>query len=176
MAAMVRKTLYDVDPAIPVRECSPWGHQLGLTFLALRLATVALGIFGAFGVLLSIAGTFGLASYSVSKRLRELSIRITLGAQAKEVFYAALGSMLTLMVCGALVGLVLGAAASRLLAAIGYQASTQDPIVIAAVALTMFVTGLLSVAGLSLIQLPSGVSQLRGAVQTEFPQYWRSLE
>ncbi len=147
LAAAVRKTLHDVDPAIPLRECSPWGNQLGLTFFASQVATVALGIFGAFGLLLSVAGTFGLASYTVSKRLRELSIRVALGAQAKEVLSAALGRMLTLLLGGSLVGLVLGIAASRLLAAIVYQASAQDPEVLMAVAFTMFLTGMLSVAG-----------------------------
>ena len=147
MAAAVRKTLHDADAAIPVRECSPWAHQLGLTFFSAQVATVALGIFGSFGLLLSIAGTFGMASYTVSKRLRELSIRVALGAQAKEVFSAALGRMLTLLVGGSLVGMVLGAAASRLLAAVVYQASAQDPEVLACVALTMVLTGLLSVAG-----------------------------
>jgi ABC-type antimicrobial peptide transport system permease subunit len=83
----------------------------------------------------------------VSKRLRELSIRVALGAQAKEVLSAALGRMVTLLVCGSLIGIALGAAASRLLAAVVYQASAQDPLVLVAVALTMFLTGLLSVAG-----------------------------
>ncbi len=147
LAAAVRKTLHDMDPSIPLRECSPWNQQMGLTFFTSQVATVALGIFGAFGLLLSIAGTFGLASYTVSRRLRELSIRVALGAQAKEVLFAALGRMLTLLVGGSLVGMVLGAAASRLLAAIVYQASAQDPFVLTAVAVTMFVTGLLSVAG-----------------------------
>ena len=147
MANAVRKTLHDIDPAIPVRISDAWSHQLGLTFFTSQVASVALGIFGAFGLLLSIAGTFGMASYTVSKRLRELSIRVALGAQAKEVLSAALGRMVTLLATGAVAGLVLGAAASRLLAAIVYQASAKDPVVLAAVAVTMFLTGILSVAG-----------------------------
>jgi ABC-type antimicrobial peptide transport system permease subunit len=79
--------------------------------------------------------------------LRELSIRVALGAQAKQVLTAALGRMMILLGSGAVVGIVLGAAASRLLAAIVYQASAQDPLVLASVALTMVLTGLLSVAG-----------------------------
>jgi ABC-type antimicrobial peptide transport system permease subunit len=147
MAATVSKLVRDLDPSIPIRESSPWYNQLGLTFFVQQVATVALGIFGAFGLLLSIAGTFGLASYTVSKRLRELSIRVALGAQARQVLSTALGRMLTLLACGSLLGMVLGAAASRLLAAVVYQASAQDPLVLVAVALTMFLTGLLSVAG-----------------------------
>ncbi len=147
MAATVRKVIYDLDPAVPVRASTPWRDQLGLTFFVSQVATVALGLFGAFGLLLSITGTFGLASYTVSKRLRELSIRVALGAQAKQILSAALGRMLILLAAGSVVGILLGVAASRVLSAIVYQASAQDPFVVAAVALTVLITGSLSVAG-----------------------------
>jgi len=147
MAATVRKLIRDLDPAIPIRESSPWKNQLGLTFFVSQVATVALGIFGAFGLLLSVAGTFGLASYTVSKRMRELSIRVALGAQAKQILTAALGRMFILLACGSAVGMLLGVAASRILSAIVYQASAQDPFVLGAVALTLLLTGSLSVAG-----------------------------
>jgi predicted permease len=147
MAATIRKVVRDLDTAIPVRESSPWKNQLGLTFFVAQVATVALGLFGAFGLLLSITGTFGLASYTVSKRLRELSIRVALGAQAKQILSAALGRMLILLATGSIVGMLLGVAASRVLSAVVYQASAQDPIVLASVALTVLITGSLSVAG-----------------------------
>ena len=147
MAATMRKLLRDIDPSIPIRESSVWKNQLAMSFFPIQAATVALGLFGAFGLLLSIAGTFGLASYTVSKRLRELSIRVALGAHAKQILSAALGRMLILLGTGSVVGIVLGVAASRLLSAIVYHASAQDPFVLAAVALTMVLTGSLSVAG-----------------------------
>jgi ABC-type antimicrobial peptide transport system permease subunit len=118
-----------------------------MSFFPAQVATVALGLFGAFGLLLSITGTFGLASYTVSKRVRELSIRVALGAQPKQVLLAALGRMLVLLAGGSLIGLLLGVAASRVLSVIVFQASAQDPIVLSAVALTILVTGCLAVAG-----------------------------
>jgi predicted permease len=147
MAATVRKVVRDLDSAIPIRVSSAWKNQLGLTFFVSQVATVALGLFGAFGLLLSITGTFGLASYTVSKRLRELSIRVALGARAKQILSAALGRMLILLAAGSVAGLLLGVAASRVLSAIVYQASAQDPVVLAAVVFTMLLTGSLSVAG-----------------------------
>jgi predicted permease len=147
MAATIRKVIRDLDPAVPIRESSAWNNQLGLTFFVSQVATVALGLFGAFGLLLSITGTFGLASYTVSKRLRELSIRVALGAQAKQILSAALGRMLILLASGSVVGMLLGVAASRVLSAIVYQASAQDPFVLASVAFTIVLTGSLSVAG-----------------------------
>jgi predicted permease len=147
MAATVAKVIRDLDPSIPIRASSSWTNQLGMTFFIAQVATVALGLFGAFGLLLSITGTFGLASYTVSKRLRELSLRVALGAQAKQVLSAALGRMMILLASGSIVGMLLGVAASRVLSAIVYQASAQDPFVLGAVTCTVLVTGALAVAG-----------------------------
>jgi ABC-type antimicrobial peptide transport system permease subunit len=132
---------------VPLEESSSWTNQLAIQLFPAQTATIALSLFGAFGLLLSITGTFGLASYSVSKRLRELSIRVALGAQARQILSTALGRMLILLGTGSVIGIVLGVAASRLLSAVVYQASAQDPLVLAAVAFTILLTGSLSVAG-----------------------------
>ena len=78
--------------------------QPSLVLMALLMAVLALGLFRAFGLLLSITGTFGPASYPVSKRTRELSIRVALGAQARQVLAAALGRMLVVLAGGSLAG------------------------------------------------------------------------
>ena len=70
-----------------------------------RVATMALGVLGMMGAVLSITGIFGMAAYSVSKRLRELGIRIALGAQREEVLQAALGRAFKLLAVGSVVGL-----------------------------------------------------------------------
>ena len=145
--ASIRKVLNDLDPAIPILTWGEWRSLLAMSFFPAQVATVALGLFGAFGLLLSITGTFGLASYTVSKRIRELSIRVALGAQARQVLAAALGRMLVLLASGSLVGLLLGIAASRVLSVIVFQATAQDPLVLAAVAFTILLSGSLAVAG-----------------------------
>jgi predicted permease len=147
IVASIRELVHDLDHGVPIRESGPWTSQFALSLFPSQVATVALGLFGAFGLLLSVVGTFGLASYTVSKRLRELSIRVALGAQAKQILSAALGRLLLLLGSGSAIGILLGLAASRLLAAIVYQASARDPFVLAAVASTTLLTGLLSVAG-----------------------------
>jgi predicted permease len=142
----IRKILHDVDPAIPILTSGEWRSLLAMSFFPAQVATVALGLFGAFGLLLSITGTFGLASYTVSKRIRELSIRVALGAQARQVLSAALGRMLVLLASGSLVGLLLGVAASRVLSVIVFQATAQDPLVLTAVGITILLSALLAVA------------------------------
>jgi predicted permease len=145
--ASIRRVVHDLDPAIPILTSGEWRSLLAMSFFPAQVATVALGLFGAFGLLLSITGTFGLASYTVSKRIRELSIRVALGAQARQVLSAALGRMLVLLAGGSIVGLLLGVAASRVLSHIVFQATAQDPVVLAAVAFTILFSGLFAVAG-----------------------------
>lgn len=147
LASRVRDVIRTLDPAVPLRASGTWKSSMSLDFFPAQVATAALSLFGAFGLLLSIAGTFGMASYTVSKRLRELSIRVALGAQARQVLWAALGRMLTLLASGSFVGMALGAGTGKLLSAVVYQASANDPVVICAVGMTMLLTGLLSVTG-----------------------------
>jgi ABC-type antimicrobial peptide transport system permease subunit len=96
------------------------------------------------GAMLSITGIFGLAAYSVSRRKRELGIRIALGAQRKEVLQAALGRAFKLLAFGSAAGLLLGILASRVLASIVYQATPRDPLVLGGVVLAMMLLGLLA--------------------------------
>ncbi len=108
------------------------------------MATVSLGVLGAMGAMLSITGIFGMAAYSVSRRRRELGIRMALGAQRKEVLQAALGRAFRLLAFGSAAGLVLGILASRVLASIVYQATPSDPLVLAGVVMAMLLLGLLA--------------------------------
>ncbi len=119
-------------------------EELDAMLFAPRVATVSLGVLGVMGAMLSVTGIFGMAAYSVSKRLKELGIRMALGAQRKEVLQSALGRALRLLVFGSLVGLLLGIAASRVLSAIVYQATPRDPLVLAGVVVVMALLGLLA--------------------------------
>jgi len=94
--------------------------------------------------MLSITGIFGIAAYSVSRRLRELGIRVALGAQRSEVLQAALGRALMLLAIGSLSGLVLGILASRVLAFIVYQATPRDPLVLGGVVVAMSLLGVVA--------------------------------
>ena len=99
---------------------------------------------GGIGALLAITGIFGMATYSVSKRLRELGIRVALGAQRKEVLRAALGRAFRLLAFGSSAGLLLGILASRVLAFIVYEATPRDPLVLAGVVVAMAMLGLIA--------------------------------
>jgi predicted permease len=143
LAAAIRSKMRELDAGLPV-DVSTWNTMLDVVLFPSRVATVSLGVMGAMGAMLSITGIFGLAAYSVSKRLKELGIRMALGAQRKEVLQAALGRPFKLLALGSAAGLVLGILASRVLAFIVYSASPRDPVVLAGVVLAMSLLGLMA--------------------------------
>jgi ABC-type antimicrobial peptide transport system permease subunit len=108
------------------------------------MATLALGVMGFMGAMLAITGVFGMAAYSVSKRLRELGIRMALGARRKEVLLSALGRAFKLLAVGSGAGLMVGILASRVLAMIVHKATPGDPIVLTGAVLAMAALGLVA--------------------------------
>jgi predicted permease len=143
LAPAIKTTVTGLDAALPF-TIRTWNQELESALFPSRMATLTLGVLGALGAMLSITGIFGMAAYSVSKRLRELGIRIALGARPKEVLQAALGRAFKLLAIGSAAGLLLGILASRVLASIVYQATPRDPLVLAGVVLAMLLLGLLA--------------------------------
>jgi predicted permease len=139
----MRSELRKLDSSLPLNVQS-WTQDLGLALFPSRVATVSLGVLGALGAMLSVTGIFGMAAYSVSKRMRELGIRIALGARRTEVLKAALGRPLRLLAFGSSTGLLLGLLASRVLSHIVYQATPRDPLVLGGVVAAMGLLGLLA--------------------------------
>ncbi|HLJ75767.1 MAG TPA: ABC transporter permease [Acidobacteriaceae bacterium] len=143
LAAAIRAEIRKVDLGLP-SEVRSWNELLQPILFPARMATLALGVMGLMGAMLSITGIFGMAAYSVSRRLRELGIRMALGAQRREVLRAALGRAVRLLAIGSAAGLALGVLASHVLASIVYQATPRDPLVLTGVVLTMGLLGLVA--------------------------------
>jgi predicted permease len=141
IAAAVRQALRRIEPGLPVR-IETWDQELSWALFPSRVATVALGVLGLLGALLAVTGIFGMASYVVSKRMRELGIRVALGARRREVLHAALGRVFRLLAAGSVAGIVLGMLATKLLSYIVYQATPKDPLVLGSVVVTMLLLGL----------------------------------
>jgi len=143
VAAAMRAAFHQLDAGLPV-FIEPRFQQMDVLLFGPRMATISLAVLGVMGAMLAITGIFGMAAYSVSKRLRELGIRIALGAQRREVLHAALGRAFKLLALGSTAGLILGILASRVLALIVYQATPRNPLVLAGAALTMLLMGMLA--------------------------------
>jgi predicted permease len=138
-AAALNLVLASVDPSLPF-TLSSWPQALAFVLFPARAATAALGVMGLLAAMLAITGVFGMAAYSVSKRLKELGIRLALGSQRRQLVRAALGRPLVLLLSGSMLGLLSGLFATSLLARLVYQATPRDPLVlIGAVAIMVWV-------------------------------------
>jgi predicted permease len=143
LVAAIRSKLRGLDAGLPA-FIQTWKEEMNGALFASRMATMSLGVLGIMGAMLSITGIFGMAAYSVSKRLRELGIRMALGAQRREVLRAALARPFKLLAFGSIAGLLLGLLATKVLAFIVYQATPRDPAVLTGVVLAMLLVGLVA--------------------------------
>ena len=143
LQTVIRNQLHQIDSGLPL-DLVIWTRELDFTLFPARMATLSLGVLGILGAMLSITGIFGMAAYSVSKRLKELGIRVALGAKRREVLRTALGHAIQLLAIGSAAGLALGLMAARVLAAVVYQATPRDPLVLAGVVFAMALLGLIA--------------------------------
>ena len=143
IAAALQRSMRSLDPSLPL-EIRSWNSELDSALFAARVATVSLGVLGLLGAMLAITGIFGMAAYTVSKRLRELGIRIALGADQRKVLGAALGRTFRLLAIGSIAGMILGVLATRVLSSIVYQATPKDPVILGGVILTMLCVGVVA--------------------------------
>jgi ABC-type antimicrobial peptide transport system permease subunit len=141
MAAALQRTLSGLEPNVPIRVQS-WTDAMAAVLFSARASTVALGIMGLLASMLAVTGIFGRAAYNVSRRMKELGIRVALGARSKHVMRAAVGRPIAVLGIGSLMGLLLGVLASRLLGQIVYQANPRDPVVVGGAVLTMALLGI----------------------------------
>jgi predicted permease len=142
VAAEMRSVIQNLDPQVPVYSTARLNELLSFTYLPVRAAVISLGAFGLLAVLLSITGIYGVAAYNVSRRQREIAIRVAIGARSYLVVRQVLGRTGIFVSMGCLTGLVLGMGASRLLESIVYQATSRDPMVILSVTVTMGAVGI----------------------------------
>lgn len=143
IAGVLQVTMHRLDAGLPF-TIKTWTSELDGALFPSRAATISLGVLGLLGAMLAVTGIFGMAAYSVSRRLRELGIRIALGAQRREVLGAALGRAFRLLAAGSAAGLLLGLGATRVLSYVVYQASPRDPLVLSGVVAVMLMLGVLA--------------------------------
>jgi predicted permease len=141
MMPVIEHALNTIEPNAPVTVKS-WSVALAGPLFPARAATIALGIMGGLASILAVTGIFGIAMYNISRRMKELGIRVALGARARHVLSAALGRPIMLLGVGAVAGLLLSSLTGWLLQQIVYQANPRDPVVLVGVVLTMALLGI----------------------------------
>ncbi len=141
IAAALRSTLSGIEPNVPV-AVQRWSATMDDQLFPARAAAVTLGVMGLLAAMLVVTGIFGMAVYNVTRRMKELGIRVALGAREVQVMRAAVGRPMVLLGAGSVLGLLTGIFANRLLEKIVYQANPSDPAVICGAVLTMALLGI----------------------------------
>ncbi len=127
----VRELVAGLDPRLPVTNVSTLSRLAGDELTEPRFRAAVLSVFAALGTLLAAVGLYGVTSFHVSRRTREIGVRMALGATRADVLRAVMRDAALLVAAGAAVGLPAAALASRSLEALLYEVSPLDPPVLA---------------------------------------------
>jgi predicted permease len=138
-ADLLRRTVRDVDPAIPIISLQTFAQYLDSN-LDLWLVRAGAGLFSIFGGLalgLAVVGVYGVKAYSVARRTREIGIRMALGAGPAAVLRLIMGEGAVMLLSGIALGFVLAAATGKILSGILYEVGALDPIAFTAAPLLL---------------------------------------
>jgi predicted permease len=137
IATMMRNQIRALDPAIAIYNVETMQQHLRDAFFFPRLAAILFGAFGTIGLVLAAVGLYGVMSYSVSRRTREIGIRMALGAQAGAVQRLFIRQGMVLTVIAAAIGLPASFALARLFGSVLYGVHSNDPATFAVVPLLL---------------------------------------
>jgi ABC-type antimicrobial peptide transport system permease subunit len=137
LAPAVRAAVRELDPRLPIHRIATVDELYGESTARRRFATTLLSAFAALALLLGTVGMYGVLSYAVAQRRREIGIRIALGAKSTAVVGHVLRQALALTAIGVVIGVVGALALTRLLGALLYEVSAADPITYVVVALLL---------------------------------------
>ncbi len=144
MAVDMRHIINSIDRSLPLFGVRSVEEMLGFVLLPMRAAAVALGAFGLLAAMLAATGIYGVVSYAVARRRREIAIRVAVGATRRSILLLVLRRVATLIALGTLLGLPLASAAAGILGSVVYQASANDPAMLSGVAVIVLFIGLLA--------------------------------
>jgi len=143
IAPALQRALAGVEPGAPI-IVTTWADAIDRAMVFARAGAMVLSVMGMLASMLAITGTFGMASYSVSRRTKEQGIRMALGAGRMQVLRASLHRPVLLLLAGSVAGIVAGLLATRILAHLISFATPRDPLVLAGVLLTMMFVGVVA--------------------------------
>jgi predicted permease len=142
-ATLVRNAVLAVDPTQPIYHVESIDEVLSDSVARQRMTATLLGSFALITLLLAAIGTFGVLSYSVAQRTREIGVRMAIGADRSNILRLILGQATRYTAIGICAGLAIGLLTARLIDSLLFQTSTADPISLSlSVAALIFVTGL----------------------------------
>jgi putative ABC transport system permease protein len=144
LADSIRKAIWEVDPGLPDYDVHTMNDRISSSLARRRLILVLLATMAAFALMLSAVGIFAMTSSAVTVRVREIGIRMALGARPNDVLRMVLSQSLRLAVAGIVVGLAAAAALTRVLTSLLFDVHPTDPVTFVAVAFTLSAVTLLA--------------------------------
>jgi putative ABC transport system permease protein len=144
LAIPIRRAVAALDPDLPVSDIRTLDERLDQSVAQPRVSMIVLGSFAVMALVLAAVGIYGVLSYTVAQRTRELGIRMALGAEPKSVMRLVVGQAMTPALIGVVLGLAGAWSATRLMSSLLFGVSATDPITFIAVAL--FLLGIAAIA------------------------------
>jgi macrolide transport system ATP-binding/permease protein len=144
LLATIRNEIQQLDPTLPIASAKTLVEHMSFPLLPARLAASVLGSFGLLALALASIGIYGVMAYSVNRRVREIGIRLALGAQKADVLKMIIGQGMRLIVVGVAIGLTAALALTRLMTSFLYGASSTDPLTFVVVVLLLSLVALLA--------------------------------
>jgi len=144
LAGAVRREINSIEKNLPLTDLQPLTAVIGSAYYPARMGAVLIGIFGLLALLLAAVGLYGVMSYAVSQRTREIGVRMALGARATDVLRLVFKEAMTLIIIGMLIGWGLAAALSRLVVNFLYNVDALDALTFAAIPILLLIVALLA--------------------------------
>jgi ABC-type antimicrobial peptide transport system permease subunit len=144
LAGVAERVVHGLDPELPVARVATLDEVLARSVSEPRFYAILLGSFAGTALFLAALGLFGVTSYAVAQRTREIAVRIALGARREELMRMVLGRALLLGGAGVAAGLVFALALSRVLSSMLFEVSPRDPLTLAGVAAVLLATALVA--------------------------------
>ena len=129
----VRRTMGELAPGVPLYDIQTMDMRVANAMSYARFSTVLLGLFAAVALALATMGTYGVISFAVAQRTREIGIRVAIGATRSDVVRLIVGQGVMLVVVGAVLGIAAALAVTRVLGSLLYDVAPSDPLTFAAI-------------------------------------------
>ena len=144
LAPAARAALGEIDPELAAYDMRTMDERLALSRSLRAAYSWTLGVFAIMALLLALGGSYGVTSYLVSQRTREMGIRVALGAGRTDISRTVLKGAIGLVAAGVVVGVAGAVGAGRFLSSLLFGVAPYDPLILSIAAVALFATGCLS--------------------------------
>jgi predicted permease len=140
----IRERIRALDPNVPLDKIYPLEQKVAEATVSPRFTMLLVGLFAALGMALAGVGIYGVVSYAVTERGKEIGIRRALGAQTAWILWAVVRQGMTLTLLGLVIGLLIAVGTTRLMTTLLFSVSGADPVTFASVSALLIVVALLA--------------------------------